>query len=223
MQLVVMVVGALAEMSGWWLVASRRRSVWRLMPLVLGVMGIAAVLVRPPVAATRVADLTAALIGVGSGLALFAATRVFVWLASRWDPFRRDVAQKYREAQEVSLGRSLVLSLLIMVPAEELFWRGLFQGHLSASTTIGIAAVTTWICYVVANAPSRSLPILAGAMVGGGLWTWLAWWSGGVLASLGSHILWTGLMLILPPGTGTTVGRRSEDLPSDQPGDEPER
>jgi membrane protease YdiL (CAAX protease family) len=43
--------------------------------------------------------------------------------------------------------------------------------------------------------------------VGGVVWGGLAWWSGGVLASLGSHILWTGLMLLLPPGAGRKVGR----------------
>jgi membrane protease YdiL (CAAX protease family) len=52
---------------------------------------------------------------------------------------------------------------------------------------------------VVANVPSRSLPIVAGALVGGAVWGALAWWSGGVLAPLASHILWTGLMLARPP------------------------
>ena len=34
----------------------------------------------------------------------------------------------------------------------------------------------------------------------------LAWWSGGMLASLASHILWTGLMLVIPPGAGRWAG-----------------
>ncbi len=74
------------------------------------------------------------------------------------------------------------------------------------------AAMAAWVGYVVANMPSRSLPIVAGAVVGGALWTGLAWWSGGVLASLASHILWTGLMLACPPGAGRPrfrTGRRS--------------
>jgi membrane protease YdiL (CAAX protease family) len=89
-----------------------------------------------------------------------------------------------------------------MVPAEELFWRGLFQGRLDDATTPAVAAVLAWLAYLVANAASRSLPIVAGAIVGGAVWAGLAWWSGGVLASLASHILWTGLMLALPPGAG---------------------
>jgi len=34
------------------------------------------------------------------------------------------------------------------------------------------------------------------------VWGALAWWSGGLAAPLASHILWTGLMLVLPPKVG---------------------
>jgi membrane protease YdiL (CAAX protease family) len=202
MQIVVMVAGASAEIVGWWLVSTGRRDVWTLMPVVLGAMGLTAALARPPVAAADTAAATALAIGTAAGLALYLGTRVFVWLASRWTAFRRDVEQKYGEAAEITLARSLVLSLAVMVPAEELFWRGLFQARLSDEMAAPAAALLAWLAYVVANAASRSLPIVAGAIVGGAVWAGLAWWSGGVLASLASHILWTGLMLALPPGTG---------------------
>lgn len=202
MQVVVMVAGASAEIVGWWLVSTGRRDVWTLMPVVLGAMGVAGVLARPPVAAADTSATTAVLVGLAAGLALYLGTRAFVWIASFWGPFRRDVAQKYGEAAEVTLARSLTLSLAVMVPAEELFWRGLVQGRLDDATAAGGAAVIAWLAYVIANIASRSLPIVAGAVVGGAVWAGLAWWSGGVLASLGSHILWTGLMLALPPRAG---------------------
>ena len=206
MAVVVMVAGALAEVVGWWLVSTRGRDVWHLMPVVLGAMGVAAVVARPPVWSTDVAAATALVAGLVSGLALYLATRAFVWVAVRWEPFRRDVAAEYGQAATVSLAVSLALSLLIMVPAEELFWRGLFQGRLGESVAASTAAALAWVAYVIANGPSRSLPIVAGAVVGGAVWTGLAWWSGGVLASLGSHILWTGAMLALPPGAGRMGG-----------------
>jgi membrane protease YdiL (CAAX protease family) len=202
MQVAVMVVGALAEIVGWWLVSTGRYDVWRLMPVVLGAMGVAAIVVWPPVAAADTTSTAAFIVGVTAGLALYLGTRVFVWLASRWAPFHRDVLQKYGEAGEVTLARSLGLSLVVMVPAEELFWRGLFQGRLATAVTAAAAAAIAWLAYLIANAASRSLPIVAGAVVGGAVWAGLAWWSGGVLASLVSHILWTGLMLALPPGAG---------------------
>jgi uncharacterized protein len=202
MQIAVMVAGTLAEFTGWWLVATGRADVWKLMPVVLGTMGIAVVLVRPPVAATATEATTALLVGLGAGLTLYVGTRVFVWLAARWAPFRRDVLEKYGQAGQVTLRRSLVLGLAIMVPTEELFWRGLFQGRLADAVSPAAAALLAWLAYLAANAASRSLPVVAGAIVGGAVWAGLAWWSGGVLASLASHILWTGLMLALPPGVG---------------------
>ena len=201
-------LGALAEAIGWRLVAARRAVVWRAMPAILLVMGIAAVLVRRPLVATRVGDGAAVVVGIASGLVLYLATRAFVAVAGRWDPFRRTVADSYRAAAEVPLWESLALSLLIMVPAEELFWRGLFQARLDQSLVALVAGVWTWLAYVGVNIASGSLPIVAGAVVGGALWAGLAVWSGGVLASLLSHMLWTGLMLALPPGAGR--GGRAE-------------
>ena len=128
-----MALGALAEAIGWRLVATRRAMVWRLMPAIFLAMGIAAVVVRRPVAATKVGNGTALAAGLASGLILYIGTRVFVVVADRWEPFRRHVVEKYQEAAEVPLKEALALSLLIMVPAEELFWRGLFQARLDQS------------------------------------------------------------------------------------------
>jgi membrane protease YdiL (CAAX protease family) len=198
----VMAVGALVEAFGWRVVAAGRASVWRLMPAVLLVMGVAAALVRHPIAAARVSGGSALGAGVASGLLLYAATRVFVSVVGRWSPFRRHVVDAYEEAAEISLAGSLALSLLILVPGEELFWRGLVQARLDQTLVGAAAGAWTWLAYVGVNASSASLPIIAGAVVGGGLWAALAAWSGGVLASFLSHMLWTGLMLAFPPGAG---------------------
>lgn len=205
MQPAIMVLGALAEVIGWRLVAAGRITVWRLMPPILAGMAVAAVLVRRPLVAIRVGDGVALGVGVASGLLLYAGTRVFVAIAGRWEPFRRHVVEKYAEAATVPLRRSLALSLLIMVPAEELFWRGLFQARLDRSLVGAAAGAWTWLAYVGVNLTSGSLPIIAGAVVGGALWAGLAVWSGGMLASLASHMLWTGLMLAVPPRDGREV------------------
>lgn len=202
MQVAIVVAGTLAELAGWWLVATGRFDVWKIMPVVLGAMGLVAVLVRPPVAAAETTAWSAAVVGLASGLALYVGTRVFVGIASRWAPFRRDVLLQYGRAGEVTLATTLVLGLAIMVPAEELFYRGLVQGRLTDSVGAAAAAAGAWTLYVVANLASRSLPIIAGAVVGGAVWSGLAWWSGGVFAGLTSHILWAGLMLAVPPGAG---------------------
>ena len=200
MQIAVMVAGVIVEGAGWWAVSSGRAYIWRVMPLILAVMGLTAVLARRPVWAGHVGSFPALAGGIATGLGLYAATRAFVLVAARWAPFRLQVVDQYRKVVAVPFAEAALLSLAVMVPAEELFWRGLFQGRLAVTFSASAAAGITWIAYTAANAPSRSMPLLAGALVGGGLWAALAWWSGGMLASLGSHILWTGLMLAAPPG-----------------------
>ena len=57
----------------------------------------------------------------------------------------------------------------------------------------------SWAVYLVANLPSRSLAIGAGAVVGGGAWALLAAATGGVLAPLCCHAVWTLAMIVAPP------------------------
>jgi membrane protease YdiL (CAAX protease family) len=204
-ELAVAVAGFVAEAGAWWSVRARRAHLWRLLPIVLVAMAVAAVLVRPPVAASDVGAGNALAVGAVSGLVLYLATRVFVAIASRWAPFRRAIVDIYAEAQPIAIGAAIVLSVAVMVPAEELFWRGLVQAGLDDLWGPAAAAVITWLAYIAVNVPSRSLPIMLGAAVGGAVWAALAWWSGGMLASLASHILWTGSMLALPPAPGREV------------------
>jgi membrane protease YdiL (CAAX protease family) len=201
-----MFAGAVAEAVAWWSASSRRGSVWRVVPASVGAAGIAAVVVRRPVWAGEVGALRAMGVGLASGALLYAATRAFVWIATWWEPFRLDVVKQYGRAAAIPLAQALVWSLVIAAPAEELFWRSLFQAHLAGVWTPAAAAGATWLAFAAVNGASRSMPILAGAVVGGGVWAALAWWSGGVFASLASHILWTGLMLLAPPGSGRWAG-----------------
>jgi hypothetical protein len=105
----------------------------------------------------------------------------------------------YAQQEGVPLTAALALSLVLSVPGEELFWRGLFQPELAdVSDSAVLGALIAWAAYVAANLPSRNLAIVAGAVVGGAVWTGLGWWSGGPLAPLVSHLTWTALMISFP-------------------------
>jgi membrane protease YdiL (CAAX protease family) len=202
---VVVVAGVVAEAIAWWLV-SRGGNVWTLVTPVLATMGVAAILAGPPAWSPDVAPVTTLIAGLGSGVVLYGATRVFVSVSRAWEAFRRHSVAMYERQGGLSLGLALVLSLALSVPGEELFWRGLVQQEVASALDgrSAAAAVIAWILFVAANLPSGNLAIAAGAIVGGAVWGALAWWSGGVLASLACHVVWTGLMLALP------VIRRSE-------------
>jgi CAAX protease family protein len=195
----VMVVGFAAQAATWWFVASRRANVWRVMTPTLAAMGLAALLVHRPAWTPRVDAAAAVGVGVAAGLALYAGTRVFVAVVGPWEMFRRHSRAMYAQQEGLPLAAALALSLVLSVPGEELFWRGLFQPELADALDARVlAALIAWAAYVLANLPSRNLAIVAGAAVGGAVWSGLGWWSGGPLAPLISHVAWTALMISFP-------------------------
>jgi membrane protease YdiL (CAAX protease family) len=198
MEAVAMVLGLLAEMVAWSLVA-RGRNIWKTMPPVLGAMGLTALLLGPPAWSPDVSPIVSASLGLAAGLALYVATREAIVIIGRWETFRRHSLEMYRKQAGLSLAAALLLSIAISVPGEELFWRGLFQGELTdALDGSGPAPVLAWMAFVLANLPSANLAIVAGAVVGGAAWVALAWWSGGILAPLACHVVWTGFMIAVP-------------------------
>jgi len=199
MKAVVMIAGLIAEIVAWSLVA-RGRNVWTTMTPTLATMGLVALIVGPIAWSPDVAPGVSVLVGLVLGVALYVATRVAIGVIGRWDTFRRHSLEMYRKQGGLSLGVALALSIALSVPGEELFWRGLFQGQLVSALDgkVALAATIAWLAFVVANLASRNLAIAAGAIVGGAVWVALAWWTGGVLAPLANHIVWTGMMVAFP-------------------------
>jgi membrane protease YdiL (CAAX protease family) len=198
--LALMAAGAAAVFVGWRVVASGRGSVWVVMCVILGALGAASLATGKIVVSGRRSIVAGAGAGAGAGALLYVATVAFVMIISRWPLFDRHVAEIYDQRKGLSAPVALFLASGIVAPGEELFWRGLFEGR--AAQTVGwlVGAALAWGVYIAANAFSGSLPILAAAIVSGAVWGALALWTHGVVASLVCHAVWTGLMLILPPG-----------------------
>ena len=164
----VVAAGVLAQAAMWWLISARRVPFWPATSVTFAILGIAAVLVGIP-GSTDAASL---LVGVGSGAALYGATRVVVAsLLERIPPFAASVSDVYGRSQEVPGTAAWELTLAIAIPGEELFWRGLVLSELQEITSIAVGAGLAWFGYVLANAVLRNLSILAAAVVGGALWT----------------------------------------------------
>jgi membrane protease YdiL (CAAX protease family) len=198
MPVVVIVVGALAQALAWRLVAMGRLPFWPAVTTTFAVLGFVS-LVGDPSCCRETTSVTASAVGAASGLLLFGATRVVVDFAARHDVIRRSVAAVYRREEEVGTLAVSVLTLTIVVPGEELFWRGFVLPELSAATSVALGAALAWAGWVAVDAAWGSIPLLAGAVVGGALWTALAVWSGGVVSPIASHLVWTGLMIVWPP------------------------
>ena len=194
------VLGGLATVAGWTAVRVRHASVWRVMGVVNGVLGVAGLLTGRIAWADRVDPWVAAGVGAGAGLALYAATTAFVLVVRRWPVFDRHVVGLYRSGEGLSLPVALLLIALVYAPGEEIFWRGLVQRALASPLSVAAGAALAWAAYAVAESASGSLPIIAAGVVAGGTWAALALWTGGVVASSVCHVVWTGAMLAVPPG-----------------------
>jgi membrane protease YdiL (CAAX protease family) len=208
----LMVVGAVATGVAWYVVTRRGASIFLVFAGLNGVLGIAALATGTVVWSAEFSLGAAAMIGLLVGVGLYVATVLFVIFVRRWPAFAENVTSLYERGAGVSLVQGLILSAAIAAPGEELFWRGLFQQHIVQNHGRGVAALGSWLGYIAASAVSLSLPFTAAAIVGGGVWVLLAAWTGGVLASLVCHALWTGLMLAFPPPGGVR--------PSEEPSEE---
>lgn len=192
-------VGVLAQVVVWRLAVRDRLPFWPATATTFAVIGIASLLAGDLSCCRETGVAVAAGVGVASGLIMYGATRVVVDVAAQHPSVRRAVAGVYRRSKETTIATTLALTLVIAVPGEELFWRGLVLAEFSEATTSTTGALLSWAAAVGVNAAWSSAPLLAGAAVGGALWTGLATWSGGLLAPIASHLVWTGLMLLWPP------------------------
>lgn len=195
----VAVVGTLAQIVAWRLVARDRVTFWPMTIGVFAVLGIASILVGDPSCCRDVAIATAVGVGAASGVLLYGATRLVVGAAARDAALGAHVLEIYRRSNEVRFATALAVTLAVAVPGEELFWRGLVLGELAAETSVAIGAIASWAIAVVVSIAWGSLALFAGTVVGGALWTGLAAWSGGLVAPIASHLVWTALMLLWPP------------------------
>ena len=209
----LMVAGGAGVLLAWRLVVAGRVSVWLAMGTVSGAAGLASLATGRVSLSPKVFWGWSAFAGAGAGVLLYLATAVFVLIVRRAPVFDRHVEEIYDQRKGRSLPEALGLAAFIVAPGEELFWRGLFQGRLASALGWPGAAALTWGIYIVVNAASESLPILLGAVVSGAVWGGLALWTHGVLASLTCHTVWTGLMLVFPPGGSSRRPPASEETP----------
>jgi membrane protease YdiL (CAAX protease family) len=201
-------IGLVAQLVVGRLVARGGLPFWPATTVTLGAVGIAALAIGGPACCRSVSAGSAVAAGAAGGIGFYAATRAVVGVASRREALRDAVSGIYDRAVEVPLALALALGLAIAVPGEELFFRGLVLPQLRAATSTIVGAILTWLAGAAVSAAWGSLPLLAGAVVGGALWTALGAWSGGVLSPLACHLLWTAAMIAWPPSVARDKVRR---------------
>lgn len=204
----LVVAGIGAQVALWRAVALGRLPFWPTISMTFGALGSTALLAGPVSWCDEVGVPAALAVGLGSGLLLYVATRVAVEIATRLPSLEASVASVYGWSAGVPPAAMWALTLVLVVPGEELFWRGLVLPELQWSTSVVAGAVLSWLGGAGVTALWSSAPLLAAAVVGGAVWTTLGAWSGGVLAPIASHLVWTSLMLAWAPSAGRGKVRR---------------
>jgi uncharacterized protein len=194
----LILAGFAATAAAWVLIRTGAVSIWTASASVNGVLALISLLTER-VSAGDIEVWRAVLIGAGVGVVLYLATAGFMGLAGGWPPLRRGTEEVYGNAQGMYTPGVVALAALVVAPAEEVFWRGLVQGVLAAATTPLLGALLGWVGYVAVYLVSGSIPIVLGAVVGGATWALMAWATGGVLAGVACHAVWTALMILRPP------------------------
>jgi uncharacterized protein len=196
---VVATVGIIAVTGAWYLVRARSLSVWPTMGITFAAVAVLALFVDGIRLGNELDVVPAVAVGGGSGVVLYALTVAFLRVARGWATLRRHTLTLYEHREGVSLMETLGVGALVVSPGEEIFWRGLVQDLAAAGAGSFQGALIAWALYVAANVASGSIPIVLGAVVGGAAWGGLAWWTGGVAASVACHVAWTALMIARPP------------------------
>lgn len=133
-------------------------------------------------------------IGLGVGSAWLAATHVGHAVICRWSAsFSEQVRDLYRRGLGEPPSRILG-PIVAMAVAEELFFRGLVQGQ--AGIVVGVAV------YTVVQFAERKWALALAALLGGTLWGGLFAFTGGLVAPVVAHVLWTTTLTLVWPLRG---------------------
>jgi membrane protease YdiL (CAAX protease family) len=138
-------------------------------------------------------------VGLGLGVAMTALTYPIFDLAVQLEPeLLGTVRHLYVRASTRSLG-SAVAWVVVLVVAEELLWRGALLEALEHRTSRVAAFAISVGSYALAQLGSGSWIVFALALVCGALWTLERLFTGSLLASTISHMLWTQTVILLRP------------------------
>lgn len=135
-----------------------------------------------------------ALLSVAATVAMIAVTYLAFPLLVRWLPSLATETQVIY-ARFIA-GRTLavlIAGVLPVVVAEELLWRGSFQGSLA-----GAGVLVAAVIYGVAHAPAGSLLLVVVALLCGLYWSALRAISGSLIPALCAHLAWDIALIAFP-------------------------
>ncbi|MBT2687796.1 CPBP family intramembrane metalloprotease [Bacillus sp. ISL-47] len=128
---------------------------------------------------------------------------VFFWLGySLIDllnlPFLNQVNTLYGHFSPSLLWHYIVL-ILIIIPGEEIFWRGFVQKRLMKHTNIALSIVFSTVLYASVHFYSGYWMLAFAALIAGLFWGWLYAWKRSIPLVIVSHLIFDLFMFVILP------------------------
>lgn len=137
--------------------------------------------------------------GTFSGLILF----TFFWIGKGAlqmlnIPLTDQISNLYSQLGPSMLWHYIVL-MLVIIPGEEIFWRGFVLKRLSKHLNVRTSIITSSILYASANIYSGSLLLLLTALIAGVFWGLLYTWKKSLPLVIVSHLIFDLCLFVLFP------------------------
>jgi membrane protease YdiL (CAAX protease family) len=140
-----------------------------------------------------------AVVGVGAGCLMAAATYLLYPALARLSPFIAIEATRLYASFRALPPVIASLALLPVIVGEELVWRGVVQTELVRRLGRWRGVTLAALVYALAHAPLRSPLLLAVALLCGMTWGALRAVSGSLVPSLLAHLVWDLVVLLWLP------------------------
>ena len=185
-----------------WLLVFQWRPVafFPLMAVATGALAVVAVLLQGPLLLRQGIRASDLLLGVGSALALWVVFWAGGQLADVILPF---ASEGVDDVYDFKAGQSPLLvgalHLLVISPAEEVYWRGLVQSTFQGRWGVRRGWLAGTAAYGGVHLLTGNLMLVIAAAVAGGAWGALYAWQGRLLPVVISHALWGVLVFLVFP------------------------
>lgn len=113
-------------------------------------------------------------------------------------PFAKQIANLYKNYSPKEMWHYIVL-ILIIVPGEEIFWRGFIQKRLSQHVSTLFSIIVATILYASVQFYSGQFILVLAAIVGGLFWGSLYAWKKSIPLVIVSHLVFSLLAFVFLP------------------------
>ena len=139
------------------------------------------------------------LYGIVSGLLLYGVFWAGYQLIDLLNlPFKKDVSKLYGRYSPSMLWHYIVL-ILIIIPGEEIFWRGFVQKRLLKFMNVPMAIVFSAILYASVHLYATHWILAFAALVAGLYWGFLYHWKRSMPLLIVSHLIFDLLLFVFLP------------------------